>query len=51
MFFKRIQTPKRKPKQQLKIVLSSKNKLAIREAIRMAKIERLFKAYEQNNKK
>lgn len=51
MFFKRIQIPRKKLKQQRKIVLSSKNKLAISEAIKMAKIERLFKKYEAKNKK
>ena len=51
MFFRKIQTPKRKLKQRKRIVLSSKNKLAISEAIKMAKIERLFKTYEAKNKK
>ena len=51
MFFRRIQTPKRKLKQQKRIVLSSKNKIAISNAIKMAKIEKLFKKYDKDTKK
>ena len=51
MFFKRKELPKKKLKQQRRIVLSSKNKFDIKNAIKMAKITRLFKAYEETNKK
>ena len=52
MFFKRKEVPRKKLKQQRRIVLSSKNKFDISNAIKMAKINRLFENYdkETNNK-
>ena len=47
-FYKRLLTPtKARRKQQKRIILSSKNKFDIKNAIKMAKIERLFKKYDE----